>query len=183
MEEKWTILQSSNVIDHPFLQVDLQAVQLPDGTVIPDWHWVHARDYVNVLAVDAAGNCLTLIGYKHGIGKQSWQTVGGHLEAGETPLAAAQRELLEEAGLTSDNWTPLGGFTVDANRHVGVGHFYLAQNVRYSAPPDYDDIETFESRWVTAPELAAALRDGRIAGISYALNIALALPHLIELKP
>ena len=178
-EEKWEVLNEINVIDHPFLRVDQQTVQLPDGTRIPDWHWVEALDYVNVLAVDIAGNCLVLIGYKHGIGKVSWQLVGGHIETGEEPLHAAKRELLEEAGCATENWTDLGHFAVDANRHVGVGHFFLAQDVRQIAKPNYDDIESFTTKWVPLAELQAALWDGRVAGISYATNIALGLLHLI----
>lgn len=31
---------------------------------------------------------------------ETWLPIGGEMESGETPLAAAQRELLEETGLT-----------------------------------------------------------------------------------
>ena len=34
----------------------------------------------------------------------AWETVHGHIEAGESPLAAARRELEEETGLASEHW-------------------------------------------------------------------------------
>lgn len=39
---------------------------------------------------------------------QTWLPIGGELEAGETPLEAAVRELREETGLAAE-WAPLAG--------------------------------------------------------------------------
>ncbi|HEX8597558.1 MAG TPA: NUDIX hydrolase [Chloroflexia bacterium] len=174
-EESWQVLGNDPIIDHPFLKVSVQQVRLPDGRVIPDWHIVHTRDYVNVFVLNEAGEALILEGYKHGLGRSSWQVIGGYLEEGEDPLHAVQREMLEETGYASDDWQHLGSFVVDANRYVGTGHFYLARRAHPVALPDHDDLEGFEVRWVSLEEVGRALRDGRVGIISYGVNIALAL--------
>lgn len=40
-------------------------------------------------------------------GRDTWETQGGHIEPGETPLAAAKRELYEECGALDYTLAPL----------------------------------------------------------------------------
>lgn len=174
-DEKWHVSGEKLILEHPYLTVSFQDILLPDGRRIKDWPFVKAKDYVNALVLNSQGQCLILEGYKHGLGRDNWQVLGGYLEEGEEPLAAAQRELLEETGYTSDKWLHLGSFVVDANRYVGTGHFFLAYDAHKIAQPDYDDLEAFEIRWEYPAELLQALSDGRVAIMSYAINIALAL--------
>lgn len=171
----WKTLSSELVLDHPYVTVAFERVQLPDGRVIPDWPRVHTKDYINVVVLNQTGEALVLVGYKHGLGRDSWQVVGGYLEPDEDPLSAAQRELLEETGYASDDWQSLGSFVVDANRTVGTGHFFLARDARQVTEPDNDDLEAYTMRWVSLPELRQALLGGHIAISSYAINVALAL--------
>jgi ADP-ribose pyrophosphatase len=177
-KDKWTVLESEPVLEHPYLQVTMQTVQLSDGQIVPSWPIVKARDYVNVMVLDGAGQVMIIEGYKHGLGRSSWQLLGGYLEPGEDPLAAARRELLEESGFKSEEWRHLGTFVVDANRYVGAGHFYLARNAHQAAEPNHDDLERFAVRWEPLSELKRALFDGRIAGLSYAVNASLGLLFL-----
>jgi ADP-ribose pyrophosphatase len=174
-EERWTVLDQKQVFDDPYVKVTMQQVKLPDGRVVTDWPIVHTRDYVNALVFDHSQRIMVLEGYKHGLGKSSWQVVGGYLEPDEEPLLAIQRELLEETGFQAGQWHELGSFVMDANRHVGVGHFFLARNARRVTVPDHDDLEKFTVRWVSLFELKQALFDGRVGIISYAANIALGL--------
>lgn len=58
---------------------------------------------VDVYVLRGAGaelECLTLRRATGGRCPGSWEAVHGHIEPGETPAAAAQREVLEETGLT-----------------------------------------------------------------------------------
>jgi ADP-ribose pyrophosphatase len=174
-EERWEVLSSEQILEHPFLTVEMERVRLPDGRVIEDWPIVHTRDYVNVVVLNDAGQAMILEGYKHGLGRSSWQVPGGYLKRGEEPLAAAQRELMEEIGYESDDWRSLGSFVIDANRGVGVGHFFLATGAMQVAASTHDDLEGFEVKWVDLAEVKQALMDGRVGIISYAANLALAL--------
>ncbi len=179
-EEKWTVLNSKPILDHPYVKVTFQEIELPDGRHIPDWPFIQTRDYVNAMVLDSSGQAMILEGYKHGLGRSNWQVLGGYLEPEEAPLAAVQRELLEETGYYSEEWRHLGSFVIDANRHIGTGHFFLALNARQISEPNHDDLEQFTVRWVSPSELQQALFDGRIAIISYAVNVAIGLLALGE---
>jgi ADP-ribose pyrophosphatase len=168
------------VLSHPFVSVTMQKVELPDGKVIEDWPIIQTRDYVNVAVLNERGEMMVLEGYKHGLGRPGWQVPGGYLEKGEDPLSAVKRELLEESGYASDDWQALGSFVVDANRRVGVGHFYLARDACQVAMPNHDDLEAFSIRWVSLEEVSRAVRDGRVGIMSYAICISLALLRVQE---
>lgn len=180
--ENWKVIDSELVMNHPHVEVAMETISLPDGRVISDWPIVNAHDYVNAVVFDKEGHALILEGYKHGARRSTWQVVGGYLQPAEDPLQAAQRELLQGAGHETDDWRYLGSFITEANRHVGVGHFFLALNVQQVAQPLPDEIEPFALRWVTTQELKYALMDGRINIINYAMAISLGLMALHKLN-
>lgn len=45
--------------------------------------------------------------------RSTWETQGGHIESGETPLEAAKRELYEESGALEYDITPLCDYRVE----------------------------------------------------------------------
>ncbi|NTU63361.1 MAG: NUDIX domain-containing protein, partial [Chloroflexi bacterium] len=97
--DSWKTLSRETVLDRgKFLRVEDHTVQLPDGRVIEQWPWVISPDFINVVAVTEAGEFLCFQQVKYAIEGEALATIGGYLEPGEEPLAAAQRELLEETG-------------------------------------------------------------------------------------
>lgn len=180
--ENWKVIDSELVITHPHVEVAMETISLPDGRVISDWPIVNAHDYVNAVVFDAAGRALILEGYKHGARRSTWQVVGGYLQPGEDPLQTAKRELLQGAGFETDDWRYLGSFVTEANRHVGLGHFFLALNAQQVAKPMPNELEPFSLRWVSRQELNYALMDGRINIINYAMAISLGLMALHKLS-
>ena len=164
--------------DRPWLMVEHHTVELPDGRQIPNWPWIITPDYINVLVETHTGHFLVFDQIKYGLQNGTLALIGGYIEPGETPLAAAQRELLEETGYKSDDWTSLGSFLVDPNRGIATGHLFLARQARYVTPRDADDLEEQELLLLTREEIESALEKGEIKVLAWAATVAFALKHL-----
>jgi ADP-ribose pyrophosphatase len=109
--------------------------------------------------------------------------VGGYLEPGEDPLAAAKRELLEEMGYEAPDWTLLGRYVVDGNRGAGNACFYLARGARKVAEANADDLEEQELLMLTRGEVEAALLAGEFKVMSWAAVMAMALLEMRRSAP
>jgi 8-oxo-dGTP pyrophosphatase MutT (NUDIX family) len=172
----WKTLSRRTVLDRsPWLSVEEHAVELPDGRVIDDWPWVESREYAIVVAVTEEGRFLVFRQVKYAVTGTTLGPPGGYLDAGEDPLAAARRELLEETGHEADDWISLGRYVVDGNRGCGVGHLFLARGARKVAEPDADDLEEQELLLLTRGEVETALLGGELEVLSWAAAVALAL--------
>jgi len=172
----WKTLANQTVLSAgKWLTVEERTVQTPAGQVIEHWPWVTTPNYINVLAVTPQGKYLIFQQGKYGLEGESLAPVGGYIEPGEQPLAAAQRELLEETGFAAPEWLHLGHFLVDPNRGVALGDLFLARGARPVAERSADDLEEQHLLFMDRAELESALRAGRFQVLAWAANIALAL--------
>jgi ADP-ribose pyrophosphatase len=172
----WKTLSRQVILDHSkYLVVENHTVELSDGRVISDWPWVITPDYINVVPVTESGEFLCFRQTKYGVDGPSLAPVGGYLEPGEEPLAAAQRELLEEMGYQAPEWTSLGHYRVDGNRGAGVAHLFLARGARRVAEPDADDLEEQELLRLSRSQVRAALAAGEFKSLPWMAVVALAL--------
>ena len=108
------------------------------------------------IVVDSRGPdaSVALIGRIDRRGRLLWSLPKGHLEAGESPEAAAVREVAEETGITGEVVAPLGSidfwFVADGHRvHKTVHHYLL---VRTGGELSDEDIEVAEVAWVPLRE-------------------------------
>lgn len=162
----------------PWLVVEHHTVELPDGKLIPEWPWIITPDYVNVVAVTEEGEFICLRQVKYGLEGTTLAIVGGFMEEGEEPLAAARRELLEETGYEAVDWVPLGRYRVDPNRGIAMGNLFLARNARYVTPRDADDLEEQELVFLTREAVESALAGGEFKVLAWAAAVAFALRTL-----
>ena len=85
--------------------------------------------------------------------RRTWETAGGHIEPGETPLDAAKRELYEETGALQFQIRAVFDYHADnGNAEPGdhaAGQVFLAEIETIGAMPDYEMAET--SMWDTYP--------------------------------
>ncbi len=174
--QAWKTLSRRVVFDQaPWLVVEYHTVELPDGRQITDWSWVKTPDYINVVVLTDTGEYLCFRQRKYGVPEPMLSLVGGYIKPGEAPLAAAQRELLEETGYVSGDWVTLGQFLVDPNRGVATGNLFLAREARKTGEIDSDDLEEQEVVMLSRQELEQALAEGEFKILAWAAAVAFAL--------
>jgi 8-oxo-dGTP pyrophosphatase MutT (NUDIX family) len=96
------------------------------------------------------------------------EIVKGGANAGEAPLAAAQRELREELGIVASEWTPLGRLYEIPSIVDGPVELFLARAVEYVAP----EPEAEESIDMVRLEIGAALEAAAGGTFDDAITVA-----------
>ena len=138
----WKVLSSKHILTRPWMTVRVDEVELPNGHVIPEYYVFEYPDWVNVIAIAEGGRMVLVRQYRHGIGRVSYEIPAGVLEPSDaSPLAGAQRELLEETGFGGGEWTELMQVSGNAAAYNNITHCYLAQGVRPLAAPHLDEGE------------------------------------------
>lgn len=155
MTRKWHVKNSRLVYDHsPWLRIWEQDVELPNGTAINGYILTDAREVGIAFAVTEDERVILVEQYKHGIGRTEVDLPAGYLDDDDSsPLAGAQRELLEETGYVSDDWQSLGDFVIDPNRSTNRFYYFLARNARRVAEPHLDPTEEIALHLVPLVEL------------------------------
>ena len=177
--QAWKTLNKRTVFENgKWITVELRTLELPDGQTIEDWAWIILPEYVNVVAVTEIGRFVCFQQVKYAVDGVSLATVGGYIEPNELPLAAAQRELLEETGYSATEWINLGNYAVDGNRGAGVAHFFLAKGVVKTQEINADDLEEQQMVLLDRPEIESALRAGAFKVLAWAAVMSLALMHV-----
>jgi len=178
----WTTL-SKSVLSRPnvFLTLELHQVGLPDGGRIDDWPWLITPEFSCVVARTDQGLFPCLWQTKYAIEGVSLSPPGGFVDAGEDPLTAAKRELLEETGYEAKTYHPLGAFPVDANRGAGIAHCYLATGATQVCAPNANDLEEQQMVLLDEGDLRRALDLGEFKALAWACAVALALLKLRDL--
>jgi ADP-ribose pyrophosphatase len=172
----WKRLDARVVLSaEPWVSVYQEQVQLPGGRVLDDFYRVVLQDFVAVVASTATDQLVMVRCYKHGLGQVVLSVPAGYMERGEAPLAAAQRELLEETGYAAADWKELGSFVVDGNRYCNTMHLFLAKNAQWVKPCRMDETEEVQVELVHSRWVVEALRKGEIHHLVTASAIAIAL--------
>lgn len=74
--------------------------------------------------------------------RETWETQGGHVEAGETPLEAARRELYEESGAVEAKLYPVCDYRGYDGDSFADGMVFYAEIRRLGALPNLEMRET-----------------------------------------
>jgi ADP-ribose pyrophosphatase len=158
----------------PWLEVFRERLRLPDGREIDDFYTVRLPAYAVIVAISQDGRVVAERHYRPGARQVTWTLPSGFLEPEEGPLQGARRELREETGFASEDWTELGRFVVDGNRGCGTAHLFLARNAVKSSEPDGSDLAEVRIELVTMAEFLQAIRSGKALELASAAALGLA---------
>ena len=171
----WKEVRTEHIIQDEWIDIRQSAYRLPDGKVCEPFYSYSCRDYVVIVASDYEGNYLCVRQFRQGLKEVTTEFPAGGLErsdcreyraegtdgSSEDALAAAKRELLEETGYSSDEWTHLVTIPSHATLADNYAHVYMAKNCRKVGRQNLDDTEFLNVELHTEREITELIRNGR----------------------
>lgn len=185
-ELKWEALKVEHIVQDEWIDFRRVKYRLPDGSEFEPYYNYSRRSFVIIAARDEEGNYICVRQYRHGIGQVTTEFSAGGIERSddkeygsqgeeaEDALLAAKRELQEETGYVSDEWTHL--LTIPANPTIAdnYAHIYLADHCRKVSGQNLDDTEFLNAFLLKKEELDALIAENKFQQPTHLLAYLLA---------
>jgi len=162
MLKKWEVVSSKYLLKEKYLTVRSDHVRMPSGHEIPDFYVIEYPNWINVIAITAEGLFIIERQYRNGIRAINYEICAGMIEDGETPIEAAQRELLEETGYGGGEWTEYCVTTPNPSSMSNYNYTFLAIGVTKIAKPKTEESEDIEIELLTLERVKQLLQEGEI---------------------
>jgi ADP-ribose pyrophosphatase len=153
----WRTLSSRVAYQNPWIRVDEEQAQLPDGRTTL-YGVVRCGGCVGVLPFLDADTVILVRQYRYVARAVFWEMPTGGVHAGESLEQAVHRELGEETGYTAERLEPLVSFHTSKSVVDEEAHLYTATGL-HPGPARPDETEFLEARpWPFAAVLAMVER-------------------------
>lgn len=160
-ENPWKTLNSEPVYDSPWIGITKHDVINPNGHP-GTYSVVHFKNLaIGILPLDKQRNTWIVGQYRYPIKQYSWEVPegGGHLDV--APVESAQRELLEETGITAGKWTKIQEMHLSNSASDEHCYLFIAEDLTFGESHPEDD-EKLEVRTLHFDELYKMVCDGEI---------------------
>lgn len=161
------VLKKRVVYRGPVFYVTSEIVHEPGGVRVRRDVVRHPGSVVILAVDDSSGEPRVLLErqYRYAAGQRLWELPAGRIDAGESALAAAKRELREETGFRARHWTRAMFFWVSPGFLDETMAIYLARDLEQGADEPEDD-EVIAKRFFTLPAAVrmavnGTIRDGK----------------------
>lgn len=160
----WRILETKYLL--PDIRVD--KCELPNGQIIEP-HLLEYDDEITIFALTKQQEVVFIRQYRHGVRDVILELPGGSVDDGESPLDAAQRELLEETGYTSDTFVEIGHVSPNPAIYTSMTYTFLALDVERIGEQSPYDAEAIEVFLIPLADVIAMAKRGDLI---HSLNIS-----------
>lgn len=158
----FALARSERIYDSFWCGLRRDHVKLADGA-LQEYHVFEIHDAVAVVPVLPDGSIVMLWQFRHPHGKTHWEVPAGRVDEGESPAAAAERELLEETGYRAKRLVHLGGFYPTNGISPHHAELYAALDCERVQSPEPGPCETFSVHVHGQAEVRRRLLAGEFA--------------------
>ncbi|MBQ9329198.1 MAG: NUDIX hydrolase [Solobacterium sp.] len=185
---EWEEVSTEHIVQDEWIDFRRSAYRFPDGTVFEPFYSYSRRDFAVIVAIDTEGKYLCVRQYRQGIKRVTTEFPAGGLERSdgkeyrvetdaseaEDALLCAKRELREETGYESEEWTHL--ITIPSNATIAdnYAYVYLAKNCRKTFDQDLDETEFLNVCRLSEAELKEEIENGSFAQAIHVMGWLLA---------
>lgn len=163
MNQEWNVISQKKLVDSPWYKLNIETVRLSSGKVLDDYYVREGMNAVLIVPRTHEGKFLLVRQYKHGAQQSVIEFPAGKIDAGESALIAAKRELYEETGGTSSLFVEGPTFFEDpTNSRVKIA-IVFADNVTIKHRQHLDDSEDIEVIQLTTDELRTMLMNNELS--------------------
>ena len=163
--DSWPVASCVDQLSTRIITVRSDKVQMPDHHFAERTVVTHPGA-VAVLAIDDADRVLMIKQYRHPVERLLWEIPAGLRDTeGESPLASAERELLEEAGYRAGRWHTLVDFFPSPGYTTERLRVFLARDLVPVPDSGYErqhEEKFLITEWVPLPEAVRLALDGKL---------------------
>jgi 8-oxo-dGTP pyrophosphatase MutT (NUDIX family) len=160
--KNWKTHDVQQRYDNPWITVSHREVTAPTGTPGIYGHVHFKNKAIGIVPIDADGYTWLVGQARYTLQTYAWEIPEGGAPHGESVLAAAQRELQEETGVSARRWTSLLRLHTSNSVTDEVAFAFVAQDLRLgdTAP---DDTELLTLTRIALDDAINMAMDGTIS--------------------
>lgn len=161
----WRRLDSATIYDNPWIRITHENVITPAGTK-GIYGVVHFKTRaIGVIPIDEEGYTWLVRQFRYTLNTELWEIPMGGGKLDDDPLHAAQRELLEETGMSASHWQEIMRLYISKSVTDEEGVVYVAKGLSMGAQQLEHTEADLEMLRLPLAEAIQWVMDGKITDV------------------